>query len=82
MTNENITSGKVAFKINGITQKDVDENGVVNSEPLRISNGEAIIHLYIPKDMKSKTYNITVTYSGNNYIETARYTQEALTIKA
>lgn len=59
----------------------MDEYGNVNTNKLHVSNGIAMIHLYIPLDMKNKSYNITIVFSGNGYVESGRFTATKLTLK-
>lgn len=73
-TGTNVLSGKVAFKVNGKTIQNMDEQGNVIKEPVRVVDGVAILHTFFPLDMKSKNYNITVTSSGNNYANSGRET--------
>lgn len=81
VTGNLVESGSFVFKINGVTQKDMDIYENVNTNKLHVSNGIAMIHLYLPFDMKNKFYNITIVFSGNGYVESGRYTATKLTLK-
>ena len=62
-----ISSGKVAFKINGKTIKDA--NGKVIYA--KIINGVATVEYDVPLNMSSKIINITATYSGSGQYKKA-----------
>lgn len=80
ITNSNVLNGKVGYKINGITQYDMDEYGNKLNKTLNISNGTASFNFIIPLDFASKSYKVTITFSGNGYVEAGKYTSNALTL--
>ena len=57
----NITGGKVVFKVNGKTVKDA--NGKVIYA--KVVDGVATVEYTVPDNMNGKDLNITVTYSGS-----------------
>lgn len=81
VTKNNAVNGNVGFKIDGKTQHDMDEFGNIKSNTVKIRNGVATIHLYLPFNIKTGVHNITITFSGTNYLQSGRYTSDALTVK-
>lgn len=65
----NITTGKIAFKINGKTMQ----------TNLKVINGIVLINYTIPDTFSIKKYNISVVYSGDNNKKTTT-TSEILKI--
>ncbi len=59
----NVTDGKVVFKINGTTIKDN------NSIPIyaNVTNGIATLQYIIPNGISAKDYNITAVYANKDY---------------
>ena len=80
VTNSNVLNGKVGYKINGITQYDMNDYGDKLNKTLTISNGTVSFNFVIPFDFASKSYKVTITFSGNSYVEAGRYTSDALTL--
>ena len=66
----NISVGKVVFKINGKTLKDA--NGKVLYA--KVVNGTATIEYTVPDELAGAEINITATYSGNSKIPGANTT--------
>ena len=65
----NITGGKIVFKINGKTLK--DSNGKVIYA--KVTDGIASIEYTIPDSYANKNLTLQVVYSGTNKYDSARY---------
>ena len=72
--NNNINNGKVVFKINGKTIKD-DTGKVIY---VKVINSTANITYDLPDSLNNRTVNISVVYSGSNYILSSRNTTAVL----
>ena len=59
---EDLSSGKVLFKVNGKTVKD----SVTNKLYVNLENGEATVSYYVPKTFKEGDYIIKAVYTNNN----------------
>jgi hypothetical protein len=58
-----INSGKVVFKLNGVTLKDNNGNAIITT----VKNGTAILKYTIPSSMASKNYKLTAVFMDDNY---------------
>jgi len=67
----NITSGKVTFKVNGKTVKDANGKVVY----AKVVDGVASVEYIVPDSLAGKDVNITAVYSGS-----AKYNKESTTI--
>jgi len=70
-TGNNITGGKVTFKVNGKTVKDT--NGKVIYA--KVVDGVATVEYIVPDNLSGKDVNITAVYSGST-----KYNKESTTI--
>lgn len=66
----NITGGKIVFKINGKTLKDTDGKVIYT----KVVDGVATTNYLIPNNLAGKNINITATYSGSS-----KYNKETIT---
>lgn len=64
----NVTGGKIVFKINGKTLKD-QNNRIIYA---KVINGIASINYTIPDTWADKTYNLSVVYSGSIMYKSVR----------
>ncbi|MDO5852177.1 MAG: hypothetical protein Q4Q23_06790, partial [Methanobacteriaceae archaeon] len=73
--NNNINSGNIVFKLNGVTLK------YSNGTPikLQVRNGKATLNYTIPKNFSAKKYTITTIYSKTNKYDTST-TNSTLTV--
>jgi predicted outer membrane repeat protein len=60
----NITSGRVAFKLNGKTLKDPKTGKALYAE---VKDGVATITYTIPEKTKAKEYTLTIVFTDTNY---------------
>lgn len=75
ITKKTLNSGRVVFKINGITIKDKNGNVIYTT----VLNGIAKMKYTIPQGYKAKNYTITSVYGNNIYNRTEK--NETLTIQ-
>jgi len=68
INNVHINTGKVVFKINGKTIKD-DAGKVIY---VKVVDSTANITYDLPDSLNNRTVNISVVYSGSNYISSSR----------
>ncbi len=68
---KNIETGRVAFKINGVT---IETN-------VTVVNGQAIINYTIPDDFSAGDYEISIVYSGDDNKESVRGVTTNLTVE-
>ncbi|RAP43728.1 hypothetical protein [uncultured Methanosphaera sp.] len=76
-----VANGKYVFKVNGGTISNVDPETMTETTVQSITNGTAMLSTYVNIFWDDGLYNVTVVYSGNNHVNSGKYTAPVLTIK-
>jgi len=70
-----VKSGRVVFKLNGITLR--DENG--KAVYAKVVNGIAVLNYTLPSTFSAKTYNVTAAFSTDGYNRAENTSQLVIT---